>query len=317
MKKDFNSSDSSLGAILGLCIPIALAFLAVIIATIAGANTEGSVFLVIVNIITELSFLLAVFLICRKYQSDFSLATTASTKPKTKFVGLAVLLGVVCLFLLNPIISLWESLLSSIGYQISSELSFGLNNAGLIIFAILSVALLPAVCEEFLFRGTVLNGLRSFGARACILYSALIFGLMHQNLQQLPYTFILGIVSGILLFYTRSIWPSVIFHFTNNALVILLMAFPNIADAVFAWWLATENLNLALLWQIIIALLCVVLACLIIYFVIKSLKQNFDSTQPLAEENVGSIWHSKYLIIPICVGVMFLLISTIPKFGVI
>jgi len=312
MKKDLNLTEGAIGAAFGLCAPIAIAFLAVIVATIMGVDTENSVFVTIINIITELCFVLGVYYICKRNETSFTNATKINAKPSAKIIGLAFLLGVVCLFLFNPIISLWESLLGAIGYQISAELPFGLNSPGMVIFAIFAVALLPAICEEFLFRGVVLNGLRGIGAKQCIIYSALIFGLMHQSLQQLPYTIILGLISGVLLYYTRSLLPSMLFHFTNNAIVILFMAFPRLSEILFSWWIALESI-LAL--QIIVAILCVLLACLIIYFMIKSLKKQFD---PANEETCSvSIFRTKQLVIPLCVGILFLIISTIPKFGVI
>ena len=49
------------------------------------------------------------------------------------------------------------------------------------IISIVSTAIVPAICEEYLFRGAVLPNLLPFGKTTAIIGSAVLFGLMHQN----------------------------------------------------------------------------------------------------------------------------------------
>ena len=46
--------------------------------------------------------------------------------------------------------------------------------------------------------------------------SAIAFGLMHQNPQQLLYTVVAGLIIGFVYVYTESIWCCVLIHFCNN-----------------------------------------------------------------------------------------------------
>ena len=314
MKDEFSPKESVHSSLLALCAPIGIALIVAIVAAIFSIDTQNTTLTIVVNILTEISFLLVAYLICKKNDIKFASATKINVKPQKKFVGFAILLGAVCLILFNPIISLWEELLNAIGYSVQAELPYSLSNVWVVLFAIVCVGALPAICEETLFRGTVQNGTKEFGYKS-IIYAAVLFSLMHQNLQQLPYTFILGIVSGILLYYSRSIWPSIIFHFVNNALVILFMALPTLSDVVFSWWIATSSLSLSLLWQIIISLICVLLACLIIYFMIKFFEKQ-PNEQPKSECKT-KLFASKLMIVPIVVGIALLLISTLSKFGVL
>jgi membrane protease YdiL (CAAX protease family) len=82
--------------------------------------------------------------------------------------------------------------------------------------AIPVVAILPAVCEEFLFRGAILTNLRPFGRSNAILISAFLFSMMHQNAEQLLYTFAAGIVLGLIYEMTGSIWCTTVLHILNN-----------------------------------------------------------------------------------------------------
>ncbi len=91
------------------------------------------------------------------------------------------------------------------------------------------MALLPAVCEEFAFRGFILSGFRHLGHRwRAILLSALLFGLAHGVLQQSIVASIFGVVLGFLAVQSGSIWPCIAFHACHNALGVLASRWINI-----------------------------------------------------------------------------------------
>ena len=60
-------------------------------------------------------------------------------------------------------------------------------------------AILPAICEELIFRGVIFNGLRkNFSDTFAVIFSALLFALMHSSVMQLAYPFIMGIIFAII-----------------------------------------------------------------------------------------------------------------------
>jgi len=76
--------------------------------------------------------------------------------------------------------------------------------------------------EELVFRGWVQSGLgRALGAKAAILTSSLLFALFHGEPLRLPYYFALGMVLGIAVYRTRSIWTGVVMHTVYNVVVVL------------------------------------------------------------------------------------------------
>ena len=97
---------------------------------------------------------------------------------------------------------------------------------------ILCLAVVPAVCEEFAFRGLILTGLKvRFGAARAILVSGVIFGLFHfiSELglwQRLIGTTALGFALGWVRVRTGSLWPGVALHATNNALILWVAGDP-------------------------------------------------------------------------------------------
>ncbi len=90
---------------------------------------------------------------------------------------------------------------------------------------IVHTAVLPALVEEMIFRGYILGALRPHGDGLAIVLSAVLFGLFHGNVLQIPFALILGLVMGYLTVQTDSIWPAVLLHFTNNLMSVLLTFF--------------------------------------------------------------------------------------------
>lgn len=80
------------------------------------------------------------------------------------------------------------------------------------------VAILAPLFEEILMRGVVLRGLLNGGTspRNAIIWSSLLFALIHMNPWQAVPAFIIGLLLGWIYWKTRSIWPSIFIHFVNN-----------------------------------------------------------------------------------------------------
>lgn len=81
---------------------------------------------------------------------------------------------------------------------------------------LLLMAVLPALGEEFVFRGLLYHAYRRTSPLAGIILSALFFALMHGNFNQIPYAFFLGIVMALMVEATGSIWISIFMHFMLN-----------------------------------------------------------------------------------------------------
>ena len=88
------------------------------------------------------------------------------------------------------------------------------------------MAVVPAFCEETLFRGVVYGGYRKHGDKfVAVLLSGFLFGIMHMNLNQALYAFAIGILLALLFEATDSIFPTMLFHFVYNAQSCCLMYF--------------------------------------------------------------------------------------------
>lgn len=86
---------------------------------------------------------------------------------------------------------------------------------------ILSVIILPALCEEILFRGVLLAEYRAYGSANAIIITALFFSMMHFSFNNFIIYFFAGIVLGFAASVTRSLVASVIIHAGANAMALL------------------------------------------------------------------------------------------------
>ncbi len=92
------------------------------------------------------------------------------------------------------------------------------------LLGVLSIAVVPALIEETVIRGIVMQPLRKYGDKFAIIASALLFAVMHGNMVQIPYTVIGGLLLGYLAVATGSLWPSVILHFINNLYSVIIVS---------------------------------------------------------------------------------------------
>lgn len=94
-----------------------------------------------------------------------------------------------------------------------------------LVVMVLIAGIIAPFCEELVFRGIFFFGLKNATGRiiGSALTSALFFGLMHLNLNQLCYAFVIGIVFAVTDEILGSIWPSVIMHCVINSQNVLMV----------------------------------------------------------------------------------------------
>lgn len=91
--------------------------------------------------------------------------------------------------------------------------------------ALFILAVLPAICEETLFRG----GLQNFLTRSTkmpwlsIVIVSILFSLAHWSYYEFLSRFFLGILLGLLYQYSGKIWLNIFGHFLNNAIAITVL----------------------------------------------------------------------------------------------
>jgi sodium transport system permease protein len=102
----------------------------------------------------------------------------------------------------------------------------------------LAIALVPAACEELVFRGTVLPALLGLGATAAVTLSSMLFSAIHLqasasgelSFYQLPFTFVVGVGLALLRLRTGSLVPSILAHATVNGITFATAPFAGALD---------------------------------------------------------------------------------------
>jgi hypothetical protein len=81
---------------------------------------------------------------------------------------------------------------------------------------IVVIAILPALCEEFIFRVVFMGTLAPISVGGAIIVSSFAFGMMHGTVQQIPFAFCLGIALAWAYKRTGNYRIPVLAHFINN-----------------------------------------------------------------------------------------------------
>lgn len=94
------------------------------------------------------------------------------------------------------------------------------------VMLVMAVIMAP-IFEEIVFRGIILKGLlnNKVSPLKAIVFSALIFGLVHGNPWQFTGAFLLGLVLGLVYYKTKSLLLPVLLHGFNNLVSTLQMVF--------------------------------------------------------------------------------------------
>ena len=110
--------------------------------------------------------------------------------------------------------------------ELNEELAEAISHPNLLI-NLFVVAMLPAVCEEVLFRGMIYKGLENEGKnpRRAIILSGILFGIMHLDFFRMLPTALLGIGLAYIVYNSGSIFLAMLVHFLNNGIVVMVQHF--------------------------------------------------------------------------------------------
>ena len=134
------------------------------------------------------------------------------------------------------------------------------------------MALIPAVSEEFIFRGAIQQTCAKWfdNHHIASIVTAAVFSLIHFDLFNFIPRFIMGIVLGYLFYFSGSIWTSVCVHFFNNGVIVVMYYFTgyNSTESI-----AFDNTIL----NVILVILSLVVSAALMYVGIRSIKKNVVS----------------------------------------
>jgi abortive infection protein len=172
---------------------------------------------------TLLSIALPTFLYMKNEDKPYFCNVYKDVRPD-RLLLLTVLLGVVCQFAgmaLNlPVISAVTKWIGPISNRVPE-----ITTPGGLLLGIVVMGLIPGVCEEILFRGVIFNAFREYGTKCAVVFSALMFAMLHMDVTNFVGPFVMGIVFGVMAAKTnRLIYPMIAHFFVNTTATVLTYA---------------------------------------------------------------------------------------------
>ena len=205
-------------------IPGIINFLLTFIMILIDENTSIGYVMIIAGIILIPVHMIIIIMVGKKYtQKDIIKINDKKVKINNKDF-LYVFLIIIGYILIREAI-LFDVLSQFEGPISEDDIDFFIDNAEtieVVIFGFLmyfQTLITAPIFEELLFRGIILNGLLNKyknSSKKAIIYSAMVFGLVHLNIPQGINAFIGGIILGFIYCYTKSMKLSIFAHFINN-----------------------------------------------------------------------------------------------------
>lgn len=150
------------------------------------------------------------------------------------------------------------------------------------------IAITPGICEEIMFRGVIMDAYSRLGNRKSIMISALLFGMFHFNLMNFVGPTILGVVFGIIVYKTNSIYPSIIAHTVNNGIALtigfFLSKYQEEIDSMLMEPVTTSETAFAGVSSIIVPFIFLVLCLLVVKTLINQLEP-YNEVKEIFESN--------------------------------
>ena len=84
------------------------------------------------------------------------------------------------------------------------------------IYLVVAYAILPAICEEFVYRGILCHEYERGGVMRAVVLSSVFFALLHFNLQNLSVYLFAGVILALTLYATRSLFGAMLAHLLYN-----------------------------------------------------------------------------------------------------
>ena len=197
---------------------------------------------ILMGLFTFIAFVVVPWIVARHQNTDIK-SGIGLNKPKLIYLVAAVLIGVSLWTIVMSLTSGWHAVY---GYAFGAEAqaewhhrlvefaSEQLDRIGQIspFLILICFAIIPAVCEEWFFRGMLFRSLlKSNSVWKAVLISALVFGAFHTlgnsaiAIDRFIPTTLVGIMLAYLAYKSDSIVPSIVLHCCHNAIVIFLAYF--------------------------------------------------------------------------------------------
>jgi membrane protease YdiL (CAAX protease family) len=122
-----------------------------------------------------------------------------------------------------------------------SSITLKVGSVGTGMLMVLSLAVFPALTEEFVFRGLIFKEYKACGTGFAMFISSLLFAFVHFDLKLFPIYFVVGMLLAWIAYIANSLWAAVFAHIVYNVYVIFfekyIWLFSSNPDSDILFWL--------------------------------------------------------------------------------
>ncbi len=136
-------------------------------------------------------------------------------------------LSITLLFASAPLAMIFSDLISRLGYSSSNTIP-SLSKSSNIIVGFVVLCVCAPIGEEFLYRNSVMRGLKQKGMFYAMIMSSVIFSLAHGNIQQLVHQFFVGCCLSYVFLVSGNLKSAILLHSLNNFLALGLELIPSV-----------------------------------------------------------------------------------------
>ena len=234
------------------------------------------------SVILGLGFAGVVYSLCRARNIDFFYNIKIKKAPSVLQAIICLAISLVCIFGLSALTNLFLEFLYRMGYRSYSS-DIVISNFTTYIFSVVTICVVPAFCEEVLFRGLICNGLKKINAVVAVFGSAFLFMIMHGSPDQTVHQFILGIILALAFLITNNLWVPILIHFFNNFIAVTF-SYVAYGDSV----ASDTTAEIYLGEYVIYALISAVVSIMILYLLLKLLSKFTKTTKTVDPVEVKS-----------------------------
>lgn len=176
------------------------------------------------------------------------------------------------------------------------------ENVPTLIAMVLTAGLLTPISEELLFRGFLIRGLSGISTTFAIGVSAFYFAIYHNN----PYRFItlmlFGVFIGLIVHYTNSIIPGIIFHILTNT-IFEIYTYTQGKDTMATQYSSITDTSFPILNNIYFLLIVFIICCLICLHCFRKLSKLSVTRQLDTEVNNPTYSRKGHAVVILALGI--------------
>lgn len=220
LREKYDKNDTGISFATVMIAVIIVNLIVAVVAQLFKLDYDNAVFNIVANAVNTLIIGGSAFVYAALSKTKVVSATKMNVKPPLAHIGWGCL---ATLFLITFMIPLNNWIADGI-------VALGLPRPSVdiemdVVPMIFVAAILPAFCEEVIFRGTIASALEGNRNKlASLAIVGALFSVFHMNPAQTVHQFALGAFLALLLYRSGSLWTTVIVHFFNNIFVIALSA---------------------------------------------------------------------------------------------